>query len=252
MTEVNEYFLPATQTYSEIEPAFQACTTGDYIIPVAWGARSRVLGRCQEYRLGSGQCLGAFHSRDVDTSDTPWECITQENKATNVCKVNGSPIPHAQTSKAPQLERFSANTTPGTNTAPKSLKDFSHTQNTGQAHSAANLTSASIFNANSGYKDPYMNGSNPYMSFSVFDKPYVSRGKQSSSDPAGYLMGVSTYVGLQKRAEQSTAIPNETWGPCSSYGTYSGAPNASLSANSCIGNNCLCGNYTMPSCSASQ
>jgi hypothetical protein len=50
MTKTN-YFIPASQIYSEIEPAFMACTGGgDYIIPVAWGPVSKVIGTCMERR----------------------------------------------------------------------------------------------------------------------------------------------------------------------------------------------------------
>ena len=251
MSEPVQFDIPAIQTYSEIEPAFQACTSGDYIIPVAWGAISRVVGKCQEYRLGSGQCIGAFHSRDVDTSDTPWACINQENRASDVCRVNNvrsGSYPAVPPSEAASTFQESSSSSSAIdqksghqNPVVRSLKDFP------VQLPPQNMLSLS---ANQGYYNPYINGSNPYMSFDVFDKPFLSRGKQSTSDPAGYLMGVSNYVGLQQRAEASTMLPNEPWSSCSSYGNYNSIPSGTLSADSCIGNNCKCGTYTEPACSS--
>ena len=86
----SEYYLPANKSYSSIEPAFASTETGkndDYIIPIAWGARSRVIGSCQQYRGDTGQCVGRFHSRDVDTRDLPIHFLPdhlQENKNTKL------------------------------------------------------------------------------------------------------------------------------------------------------------------------
>lgn len=267
MSTPTNFYIPATQTYSEIEPAFQTCANGDYIIPVAWGAASKVIGRCQEYRLGSGQCIGAFHSRDVDTRDTPWSCINQENQAVNVCKMGHSVLPSSQSpstssqSPSPLLQRPSSSqqqpSLPSSGILSlqvRSLKDFAKmgVQNAelAQVTRPTNPPLAAVIDptldVNQGYLNPYINGSNPYMNYDVFDRPFLSRGTQSTSDPAGYTMGVNTYVGLRQRAEASSLLPNEPWGSCSSYGTYSAAPNATLSANSCNGNNCVCGDYTQP------
>jgi hypothetical protein len=40
-----------------------------------------------EHRGTTGQCVGSFYSKDVNASDTPWMCINQENKGTNVCSL---------------------------------------------------------------------------------------------------------------------------------------------------------------------
>lgn len=89
----SEYYLPANRSYSQMEPAFASAETGnndDYIIPMAWGARSRVIGSCQQYRGDTGQCVGRFHSRDVDTRDLPIHFLPdhlQENKNAKIKKM---------------------------------------------------------------------------------------------------------------------------------------------------------------------
>jgi hypothetical protein len=77
-------FVPNRQTYSPIEPAFLTCPDyekNDYIIPVAWGPISKVIGKCKIFRGDSGQCVGSFYSRDVDGSDaTPKKMVWNKNE----------------------------------------------------------------------------------------------------------------------------------------------------------------------------
>jgi hypothetical protein len=85
---------------------------------------------------------------------------------------------------------------------------------------------------------------NLFMSYDVFDKPFLDRGLQSTSDPAGWLSGVPTYNKLMQRALDSTILPAEPWGACSSFGNYSSAPQATLTSNGmCAGGNCVLGQY---------
>jgi len=233
----SQILIPTSQSYSKIEPAFTQCEKGDdYIIPVAWGPLSRVIGNCTEFRLGTGQCVGAFWSRDVNTSDQPYGCIGEENKVVNICGVNNPGT------VLPQPAPLPSNSNNGKNSMPiplpmvaRSLKDLPK-MNTARASNAPK-------SINDDYFQPYVNGSNPYLSFDVFDKAFLSRGTQSTSDPAGYLTGIATYTSLQRQAEQSSILPNEPWGSCSSYGSYSSAPNSSLSSNNCISGSCLNGQY---------
>lgn len=238
----SQILIPTSQIYSKIEPAFTQCEKGDdYVIPVAWGPLSRVIGNCTEFRLGTGQCVGAFWSRDVNASDTPYSCIGQENKVVNICGVTnpGTVLPQP----APPVAPLPSNSNNGKNSMPvpplpmvaRSLKNLPK-MNTARASNAPK-------SINDDYFQPYINGSNPYLSFDVFDKAYLSRGTQSTSDPAGYLTGIATYTALQRQAEQSSILPDEPWGSCSSYGSYSLAPQTSLSSNNCISGSCLAGAY---------
>jgi hypothetical protein len=95
-----------------------------------------------------------------------------------------------------------------------------------------------------GYENPYGNGPNPYMAYDVYDKPYLNNHQPFTSDPAGYLKGITTYVGMQRNAEKSGKVPEEPWSPCHSYGNYRNTPNATLSGL----NNCHLGTYTKPAC----
>lgn len=64
-------------------------------------------------------------------------------------------------------------------------------------------------------------------------------------DPAKGL----AYWGAQNPridAEQKGCLPTEKWGPCSSYGSYSAAPNAALSCG--VVGNTLMGDSTSPWC----
>lgn len=198
-------YAPTTQVYTKMEPAFAECaqSNGDYIIPVAWGSVSKAIS-CMEHRIGTGQCLGSFHSKDVDTSDQPWGCITEENRVRSVCKAQGigmgSQMPPSSQSSSPL-------------SAPQSAP--------------ANKQQARRL----------------YMSQDVFSPAYLERGAQPSSDPLGWTQGISTLVNLQKQAQQSTILPVESWGSCSSYGNYSSYPNATLTNNRTCGvsGNCVLG-----------
>jgi hypothetical protein len=99
-------------------------------------------------------------------------------------------------------------------------------------------------NPNLGMANPYDGTPNPYLSYNVFDKPFLVRGVQSTSDPAAWLSGVFTYIGLRQQSQMAGKLPNEPWGPCSSYGCYDAAPNATLSnnRNGCMGV-CVEGRY---------
>ena len=257
-----DYYIPSSRVYSEIEPAFMACTQGDYIIPVAWGPVSKVLGKCMDHRINTGQCIGTFYSKDVNASDTPWSCINEENKTTNVCSLGTGinlpavahqhppPLSSKPTSNSPTVSSSGNTKPPNNQIISRSVKGLNQaSKNYNQPISSLQPTDMKL-SVNQGYKNPYLNGSYAQMSYSVFDSPYLSRGPQSTSDPAAYLTGVGSYVNLISRAQQSTILPNEPWGTCSSYGNYNSAPNASLSAGSviggsCIGGNCLEGDYTM-------
>lgn len=226
--QVTEYYIPATQTYSKMEPAFTSCEQGgDYIIPYAWGAKSRVIGECQEQRGDVGQCLGTFHSRDVDTRDTPWGCISTANYSSDVCRAGAS------SGVAPADPKT---TDPVMHMAPPPLQPFSnaHLHTLKGAKSESMKLQPKQFN-----KDQ---ASDLFMSYDVFDSPYLERGVQRTSDPAGWLSGVSTYNNLIQRAQASTMVANEPWGSCSSFGNYSSAPNASLTSNNtCNSGNCYLG-----------
>ena len=271
----NEYLIPTKTQYSEIEPAFMSCSVGgEYISIVANGPISKVIGNCMQRRQGTGQCVGTFHSKDVDASDTPWSCINQEYKSSNVCSLaTGVDLPLRSKKYDPQPQpQGSASAVSVTHPQPQppshdltknsrnnnnvvvarslsELQKYDQQQQQGQ-QGQGQLEDPNL-SVNNAYTNPFQNGFNPYtMSFSVFSKPYLARGKQESSDPAGYMQGVSTYASLMKNAEQSTILPNEPWGTCSSYGNYSSAPNASLSAGSmiggsCVSGSCLEGDYTM-------
>ena len=263
-----QMLIPATQTYSKIEPAFTSCSNGDWVIPVAWGAISRVVGGCQEYRGDSGQCLGAFKSRDVDTRDTMWSCINQENQMVDVCKAG-----NAQPSKqgnipmgpGPQLPSFPSQSPPSS-LPPSSSSSPPMARSLAALHASINQQKQSTKpttqtvplqqqqQPHSQQQPPYVNGTNPAMSKSVFDPAFLVRGKQSSSDPAGYLEGLWTYRNIRQVADESSKLPNEPWSSASSYGSYSLAPNATLSGNSTgaindfnstCGSNCMQGDYTM-------
>jgi len=227
--QVNEYYIPAVQTYSPIEPAFTTCGgPDDYVIPIAWGAISRVMGECQAYRGDIGQCLGTFHSQDVDTRDTPWGCLASAVDASNVCRVSQSSqaqsVPQPPPQSSPQTPQSSQNQI-------RSLKDIStrETLVTEKKQPTSN-------NVNT-------QAANLFMSFDVYDSPFLKRGLQSTSDPAGWLAGIPSYSNLRQQAEASTMTANEPWGACSSYGNYSAAPNASLTSNNKCSGNCVLGQY---------
>lgn len=253
MSSQNDYYIPSTRKYNEIEPAFMSCSNGgDYIIPIAWGPISKVIGNCQEIRPGTGQCVGTFHSKDVDASDTPWSCIVQENK--NVCSLTSGHNLNAKMNQINENHRYSNDVHTNNQVVARTLEELNKIDNSIDHSSQMPSSKNKNQNKNSvnqAFSNPYDGGPNPYMSYSVFSKPFLSRGKQSFFDPAGYMVGVTSYVDLRKNAEQSSILPNESWGSCSSYGNYSSSPNTTLSSESvigesCVTGSCLQGDYTMP------
>ena len=220
--QVNEFYIPATQSYSPIEPAFTSCHNGqDYIIPYAWGAISRVIGECQEYRGDVGQCLGTFHSRDVDTRDTPWGCLS----TANYCRVGATEaVGLADAGNPPPTQ-----SPPPLQPSPQTLRTLKGTVPQSLVSESAPL-----------YNDTQ--AARIRMSYDVYDSPFLKRGLQSTSDPAGWTTGIPSYVDLRRQAQASTMTANEPWGACSSYGNYSSFPTASLTGNStCSSGNCVLG-----------
>ena len=237
--QVNELYIPATQTYSKMEPAFTQCDDNDYIIPFALGAVSRVIGGCQERHGDTGTCWGTFHSRDVDTRDTPWGCINNANNTTSVCRVGAVSEPYTESSSS------SSSPKPST----KSVSSHTQHQQPREAsdvlRTLKNFPAARIAKANSdSQRMANAQASHLKMSYDVYDSPFLKRGLQSTSDPAGWLTGVSTYNNLMQRAEMSSLTAAEPWGVCSSYSNYSSAPNSTLTSNNrCAGGNCVLGQY---------
>jgi len=233
--QVNEYFLPPTQFYGPIEPAFTSCQTGapddDYIIPFALGPPSLAIGGCQARYGSNGECWGTFHSRDVDARDTPWGCISNANLTSSVCRVGAVSEPAPAQANPASAEQLPANPRPPAAPVLRTLQGYNHQP----ARAAAHLQSATQLAAQA-------QANNLFMSYDVFDSPFLKRGLQSTSDPAGWLMGVSTYNNLLQRAEASTLTDAAPWGQCSSYGNYNAAPNATLTSNNrCGGGVCNLG-----------
>ena len=236
--QVNEYYLPAVQTYSPIEPAFTTCGgPADYIIPVAWGAISRVIGECQTYRGDVGQCLGTFHSQDVDTRDTPWGCLSTAVNSSNVCRVGAN----SETVAEPDAVEKGKNNYGNHQFVGGSQQQMRTLKGT-QPHIYSRDTIIPEGRAEGMKKNAQ--AANLFMSKDVYDSPFLKRGLQSTSDPAGWLAGIPSYSNLRQQAEASTMTANEAWGACSSYGNYSAAPTATLTSNSnsCSGN-CVLGQY---------
>jgi hypothetical protein len=218
-----------------MEPAFTQCNDGgDYIIPFALGAVSRVIGECQQRHGDTGTCWGTFHSRDVDTRDTPWGCIQSANDTASVCRVGAS---SEVFSVDPRVAKSVAPPNTTSNQQPqqpqpvvRTLKNFNHAQNTAQN---AQIAAQKFANAQA---------ANLKMSYDVYDTPFLKRGLQSTSDPAAWLNGVPTYNKLRQQAEQSSLLPNEPFGACSSYGNYSNCPNCTLTSNNrCASGTCVLG-----------
>jgi hypothetical protein len=229
--QVNEYYIPAVQTYNTIEPAFTTCGgPDDYVIPVAWGAISRVIGECQAYRGDVGQCLGTFHSQDVDTRDTPWGCLATAVNSSNVCRVGTNT---QATVSSSSLQPASQKKVQDDQSLLRSLKD-KDTQPIVMSRATLTTEKGKPNNAQA---------ANLFMSPDVFDSPFLKRGLQSTSDPAGWLAGIPSYTNLRQQAEASTMTANEPWGACSSYGNYSAAPNATLTSNNKCSGNCVLGQY---------
>ena len=250
----NQLYIPAVQTYNKIQPAFMSCDgkDGDYLIPSAWGAVSRVIGNCQEHRIGSGQCVGMFRSKDVDTADLPFQCIDQENRKKNVCSAsnNGSPSASSTTGSS---QSPAPNQSNSTKPMVRSLKDFARSTEPSNYEKSWNKELTPKLDPNNGYYNPFNGQTNPYermmISRDVFSTPYLVKGLQNTSDPSGVNIGISTYTNLQQRAEASSILPNEPWSQCSSYGIYSSCDSCALlpakSSNLCVGN-CLAGEYAQP------
>jgi hypothetical protein len=241
--QVNELYIPATQTYSKMEPAFTECDGNDYIIPFALGAVSRVIGGCQERHGDTGTCWGTFHSRDVDTRDTPWQCIKTANNTTNVCRVGAVSEPYTDSSSSssssstPKSPKKSHTKTVSSQPQKNEASDVFRTLKNFPAARVASASTDAQRMANA-------QASHLKMSYDVYDSPFLKRGLQSTSDPAGWLTGVSTYNNLLQRAEMSSLTAAEPWGVCSSYGNYSSAPNSTLTSNNrCAGGNCVLGQY---------
>lgn len=233
--QVNELYIPATQTYSKMEPAFTQCDGKDYIIPFALGAVSRVIGGCQERHGDTGTCWGTFHSRDVDTRDTPWSCLSTANNTTSVCRVGAVSEPY--TDSSPSSPK--AHPKPAPHQLPKihEASDILRTLKNYPAARVAQANSDSQRMANA-------QAAHLKMSYDVYDAPFLKRGLQSTSDPAGWLTGVATYNNLMQHAEMSTLTAAEPWSSCSSYGSYQSAPSSTLTSNNrCAGGNCVLGQY---------
>lgn len=231
--QVDQLYVKGTQTYAKMEPAFTQCDGQDYIIPYALGAVSRVIGECQQRHGDSGTCWGTFHSRDVDTRDTPWGCIANANDTASVCRVGSvSSVAKIDPASKSQMTNQPTNTSanqpanrpanqPTNQPQPvvRTLKNFNHAQNTAQnqrdaAQKIANAQAARL-----------------KMSWDVYDSPFLDYGTQSMSDPAGWLNGVPTYNKLLQQSLQSTMLPQEPFGIASSYGNYSNCPNCTLTSN---------------------
>lgn len=244
----DSFFIPAIMSYSKIEPAYSGCS--DDIIPVAWGARSRVIGNCMLYRGEVGQCLGAFKSEDVDTRDTPWSCIVNDNIVENVCgygpSTNKNSNNPSSNSSQPSNSSNTSNSAKSSKSQPASSV-FSGKVPPNYAEVNEEFPTANDAYGNpfaNAYGNPFANGPNPYMSYDVYDKPFLSRGVQSNSDPAGYLAGIFS-PNYRQTAQETSPVPNQSWGPCSSYGSYGSCSNCTLSSNTCIGN-CQLGQYAVP------
>ena len=240
--QVNELYLPAVQTYNPIEPAFTTCGgPSDYVIPVAWGAISRVIGECQSYRGDVGQCLGTFHSQDVDTRDTPWGCLSTAVDSSSVCRV-GANSQATVAAVEPELKHNQQHQ--------QQHQQHQQMRTLKGSKSVVNPRSAIIPDGGGGFA-PVKAGmknaqaANLFMSRDVYDSPFLKRGLQSTSDPAGWLAGIPSYTNLRQQAEASTMTANEAWGACSSYGNYSAAPTATLTSNqnTCSSGNCVLGQY---------
>ena len=234
----SQIYIPATQVYNRMEPAFASCENGtDYTIPFALGAISKAI-QCQTYRP-DGQCWGTFFSKDVDTTDIGFGCIQSENHAGQICKsgmgtvsASSSASSSALSSASPQPMAAPKPNFPTNQAQLRTLKNYA------KMHPEAKAMASATAEANP-------QAANLFMSYDVFDTPFLRRGVQSQSDPAGWLTGVPTYNNLMQRAEASTATANEPWGACSSYGNYSSAPNATLTSNNTCGvsGNCVLGQY---------
>lgn len=233
--QVSTEFIPPTQFYGPIEPAFTSCQTGsktdDYIIPYALGPPSLAIGGCQARYGSNGECWGTFYSRDVDARDTPWGCISNANNTTSVCRVGASsepePAQHSQPSSQPSSQKGQHSSSPA---VLRTLKNYNHQPAMAQAR------------AESAQKIANAQAANLFMSYDVYDSPFLKRGLQSTSDPAGWLNGVPTYNNLMQRAESSTLTDAAPFGVCSSYGNYSAAPSSTLTSNNrCGGGNCALG-----------
>lgn len=244
--QVNEYYIPATQTYSRIEPAFASCEGGqDYLIPFAWGAISRVVGGCQMYRGDVGQCLGTFHSQDVDTRDTPWACLASENVGAQVTRVGAtSPGPDTRS----ELVALASQRQKAPDSTLRTLQDATRqvaAAASSSSSSSPSSNSASNSSSSSSSSSAAKQGRRLYMSYDVFDPAFLVRGTQSSSDPAGWTVGVPTYVNLRQQAQASTLTADEPWGQGSSYGNYSAYPSSTLTSSrqGCGSGNCVLGQY---------
>jgi hypothetical protein len=231
--QVDQLFVKGTQTYSKMEPAFTQCDGKDYIIPYALGAVSRVIGECQQRHGDSGTCWGTFHSRDVDTRDTPWGCIANANDTASVCRVGAVSGVAKMTTPPTANPNVKSNPVQSSQqNAPelKTLKNFNRAPNTAQ-----NQRDAAQKFANA-------QAANLRMSYDVYDSPFLKYGTQSTSDPAGWLTGIPTYNNLRQQAEQTSLLPEEPFGTCSSYGNYSNCPNCTLTSNNrCASGTCVLG-----------
>ena len=234
--QVNTEFIPPTQFYGPMENAYTSCQTGsktdDYIIPFALGPSSLAIGGCQQRFGSNGACWGTFYSRDVDARDTPWSCISNANHTTNVCRVGassepGPPIQQGQHSSPPPIQQ-------GQHSSPhavlRTLKNYNHQPAMDQAR------------AESAQKVANAQAANLFMSYDVYDSPFLKRGLQSTSDPAGWLNSIPTYNHLMQQALSSTLTDAAPWGQCASYGSYEASPNGVLTSNNrCGGGNCALG-----------
>lgn len=205
---VSEYYIPATQSYSPIEPAFACSEDQEALIPLAWGAKSRVVGGCQAYRGDVGQCLGTFRSQDVDTRDTPWKGLLQENQQVPEATPQGPPSPVV--AAAPLRTLKNAPPVPPRVAPPQPKAAPSQPDQPAPLHPAL-------------------------MPYSVFDVPFLPRTPTTTSDPAAWLTGVPSYTNLRLRNQQATATPSEPWGLNSSYGTYAALPSGTLHSQCVLG-----------------
>lgn len=240
--QVDQLFVKGTQTYAKMEPAFTQCDGKDYIIPYALGAVSRVIGECQQRHGDSGTCWGAFHSRDVDTRDTPWGCIANANDTSSVCRV-GAVSEVAKMTTPP-------NVNPAMNVNPTVTNNVQSTPKPSQPNMPELKTLKNYNRApdmaqnqrNAAQKIANAQAANLKMSYDVYDSPFLTYGTQSTSDPAGWLSGIPTYNKLRQQAEQTSLLPEEPFGTCSSYGNYSNCPNCTLTSNNrCASGTCVLG-----------
>lgn len=120
MSKLNSYSsLPTLPTFSKIEPAFQfptfSCSRGyidstPNIIPMSFGAQSKVIGKCFEIRSEQGQCIGNFKSEDVDT----WDPEIHPSDPTSKPKYpNTLPNTYSNTHLSPLSPMFFLNTCNG-------------------------------------------------------------------------------------------------------------------------------------------